>query len=238
MSVLISFCFCAPFIPPPPPSHLLLLGGCTQAYRSLSSIYSSGHGEVTGDKGKASHYLLELERQGINDGCVFTAIGRCLEGQLWGDTRPVVSIMYYQRAIDLRYVPAYLDLHYVLWHGGSSEHKEKAMLVLLEADKKGICVKDDRILSKAIDRLLETNYHPTREVLGTFKNADEMILFYCDVLISRKSPLGNFTKGCLYWRSRRYSPENALKAVSILEEADRLGFAHFKTYTLLNVAYL
>lgn len=111
-----------------------------------------------------------------------------------------------------------------------SAEKDKAMLILLESEKKGIGEKDDRLLSALIDCYLEDLYIPSAEVLGTFNNIDEMVLHYAEVLVKRGSPLGYYKKGAIYTRNYFNVRADWSKAVSTWEMADQLGLADYDTY--------
>lgn len=141
-----------------------------------------------------------------------------------------MATRYYQRAIDLGYPPAYISDFYWGTTFGKPEERDKVLLGLLEAEHKGIGVKDGRIIAKILEHLKDRKYTPNAEVLGKFNNKGEMALHYCDVLIERGIPHGYYMKGALYKFGEATVPDDESKAVSIWEEADRLGLANVIIY--------
>lgn len=219
---------------------MIPLGGCAWSDHSVSLMYKYGCGEVKRDIKKVFTYLQDLERSGNGNACVLAEIGNCYHKGHGCVPDLSLAKYYYQRAIDLGYTPAcslYVD--YTVWLGGADlpGSMNTAVLKLLEAEKKGIAIKDDRILSRVINYLLMSHYTPSPEVLGTFKDKVEMLLYYCDVLINRGSPLGYQHKGDIYISPVLDVPEDKSKAVSIWEEADRLGLADNGIYLKLAEAY-
>lgn len=201
------------------------------AYLGIYALHKFGSGEVEGDKGKAFNYLLDLEKADNVAGCVLVQIGQCyFQGDGCKEDLSKAAL-YHQRALDIGYTP-YNSLSIAMWGPFSKipQKKDKAVLTLSEVEKKGLALKDDRILLLAIKCLIEDNTNPNADVLGTFKSAGEMALHYCDVLISRGSPLGYYQKGRIYQYNEVNIPKDATKAVALWEEADRLGLADFDIY--------
>lgn len=108
------------------------LGGCTWAYEGLSSMYTISHGsrpsmsgeyytaaDSYGIDSKPLTYLLDLEREGILDGCVLVMIADCfLTNQaLSSADSHTLAEPYIQRAIDLEYTPAFSRQPRVRIHG-------------------------------------------------------------------------------------------------------------------------
>lgn len=202
-------------------------------------MFTIGFSDLYGSPQKALTYLLDRERQGEFDGWGLNKIGYCYGYNCGCDEDPETSMSYFQRSIDMGYTPAYLALHTLLWGGRHDlpADKDAAMLILLEAEKKGIGMKDDRILEKLIARLRADGYQPSARVLGTFQNQSQMALHYCDLLIQRKSPTGYQLKGVDARTFASRSHDDKLGLISLLEEADRVGLATSQTYSDLKAVY-
>lgn len=157
-----------------------------------------------------------------------------------GKHDPSMAAKYYQRAIDAGSAIAYAKLAKLLWYKTPSDPADRQMGVLkiLEAEEKGIALKDDRILSDLVEWLIRPRYVPITEVPAHFKDAEEMALHYCDLLIKRRSPLGYYHKGSLYWEDHPTMSKDKSKAVAIWEEADQAGLADAPTYFKLAKAFL
>lgn len=147
-------------------------------------------------------------------------------------TPPRNARNYYHHTLYPGYTPAYLAKADLLWQGSrnTAADKDKAVLTLLEAEKKAMGEVDNVIIENIVSRLIYTDHVYKPEVLGRFKNRGEMALHYCDVSIQRGSPKGYYEKGNLYICGRAGLPRDVDKAVSIWEEADRVGLADFNIY--------
>lgn len=169
---------------------------------------------------KSLPYLLDLEREGHIDGQLFGYLGIKYDVSYAND--PLKAKMYYQRAIERGYIPPY-----ALRSSSDADNEtiEKALLILLEAESKGLDMKDDRIFHSVFEVLtLHTaSYTPSSQVLGKFKDATEMALHYCDVLIQRRSPLGYSAKSDIYSFGIPGVSRDECKAMAILEEGARVG---------------
>lgn len=190
-----------------------------------------GYDQAAGDSPRALTYLHDLEREGHENACIFSAISSFYKYGYGCDEDMEKALEYDRRAVDLGYPPAYLTLFDTLWYGTSELPKDqhKAMVLLLEAEEKGILGEDERIIGSLISAVgFEDELPP--EILGKFKNRAEMILHYCDVLIDRKIPEGYYCKGRVYMDGDDGMPKDKAKAVSIWEEAVRLGLANINVY--------
>lgn len=188
---------------------------------------------------KSLNYLLDLEREGIIDGCILVKIGDYYKH----DKNPSLATAYYQRAIDLEYTPAFLhEFEMVKWSFTGHSPYNNVIQLLLEAEKKGLGEKDDRIVDKLIGYIcLYCNnqsdiLHPSLQ----FKSKAEMIVHYCDVLIQKGSPKGYNWKGVTSTlNGGPFKTDISFNkiAIPIWEEADRVGSADFDTYRQLHKAY-
>lgn len=140
---------------------------------------------------QATSYLFDLEREGYVDGRLFQMLGRRFLRRGEGPRESSIVWEYYQRAAGLGYAPVYLDMHRY-WYQGPEENLEKAMLILLEAEAKGM--KDSRILEQFVLHLTVYPYYLSRRVLGSFWSLSDMALYYCGVLTGRGSPDGEHFK--------------------------------------------
>lgn len=196
-------------------------------YFKVLELYRLGCDQIKADKFKTLSYLLDLEREGYTGGDLLHKIGDTYKDHN-GYGRSC-ALEYYQRAIRFSYVPALLALSR-FWMTGEDNFppdRNMAVLALLEAERKGL--QDDRILDELVCDLSFNNTPFSDEVLGNFQNKVEMILHYCDVLVQRKSPGGYHLKGFLYWIGD-VVPKDQAKAVSIWEEADKLGLVGQNLY--------
>lgn len=207
-------------------------------------------------KAKAFLYLLDLEREGCIEGGLFYLIGhgiyRYEVPQAFDQNWRECYQQYYQKAMEADYVPAYLHMSSTT----SSNDPNKPLSILLEAEKEGL--KDDRILIELVKYIRRHLRSLDKKLLGEkFENFYEMALYYSDILIQRRSPQGYYLKGLIYWDGdeadriprprgfilREFSPvvdvlngfmnyvsRDREKAVSVWEEADRLGLANLATY--------
>lgn len=100
-------------------------------------------------------------------------------------------------------------------------HHLEIMQFLQEAEEKGVT--DERVLVYMI-RLLAAR----GKEIQKGSNPSDLALQYCEVLINRGSPLGYHWKGTIYCCD---DFKDWVKAVSIWEDADRLGVASFYTYS-------
>lgn len=170
------------------------------------------------------------------DGKLYSELGRSFYYALGCEKDAGMAKQCYQRAIDLGYQPAYFGLFTMLWEEKKrlfnlTNSKDRAILTLLELEKKGEGVKDDRVLGRVVDCLREQTYQPSRQVLGRFRTKGEMALHYCDVLIQRKSHLGYDWKAHIYNNGEAGIRRNGSKVLAIYEEADRVGLATLEAYT-------
>lgn len=170
--------------------------------------------------------------QGISgDGLILCLIGNYLHtpSGLHFKKDRLRSIEYLQRASLLGYAPSYIHMFHLLWVGGGGvlEDREQAVMTLLEAEKKGIGAKDDRILGAVLDTLYNDAYRPGNQVLGKFKSKTDMALYYSKVLIRRESPLGYLKKGFVLMS--KWVDDHA-GAILLFEEADKLGLATLEAY--------
>lgn len=213
-------------------------------YLDIFTVHRDKCRELRKDAKKALIYLIDLEREGCVDGSLFVMIGDYYRDGTGYD--PIVSkaLEYYHRAVDVGHDPAYLLL-YDFWqdqddndtydsdddnyYDNKKIQDDKALLVLLEAERKG--AKHDGILNQVISRLYEMEEDTlSEECLGQFKTKGELLLHYSDLLIERQSPHGYFWKGHIYLYGMHGGNRDPYKAVSIWEEADKLGLASFMTY--------
>lgn len=209
--------------------HSVSVGGCTWGYRELYRAYT----RIVNDsrqRRKAFIYLSDLEQSGIVDGFIFDGLGVCyIQGS--GCKRDEhLAMMYYQRALDLSFPLGILVHSHSRWTGNAHVAPDRDICVqlALQAEEKGM--RDDRILNMLLCRLRIRSYSPDSQVLGKFKNRKEMALHYCDVLIDRKSPRGYLRKADFYCHGYADVPTDFYKALSLWEDADRLGLAHWDTY--------
>lgn len=213
--------------------NLPLLVGSMFGHRDIYYLYKNGFKDrigyqVEGEQDKAQIYLLDLEMEGYMDGSLLKGIGEtyCDVGTI--SKNPSKGWEYSHRVLDMGYTPAYLAIYK---YGYYREYidQEKTVLYLLGAEEKG--VRDSRILEELIMRLSgRTYYIPSQKVLGKFQSRSEMALHYCDVLIQRRSPLGYYWKGWIYWLGYDLQ-RDVFKARTIWEEADKLGLAPESVYT-------
>lgn len=171
---------------------------------------------------------------GSRDGLILHMIGEAYRNGRVCSTDYLKAMEYYHHAIDVGYVPAYVGKSELLWQGGNgiAVDRDKSLLLLVEAEEKAVGVKDDLIIKEIFVRLsIHHDFKP--ETLGRFRNKGEMSLHYCDILIERGSPSGYYFKGSLYAYGRDGLPEDEAKAVSIWEEADRVGLADYRIYSRL-----
>lgn len=201
------------------------------SHDGIAELYTEGCCKVKRNRGKALDYLLELERAGYVAGSLFQEIGKYY---LWyGDGSPdtqSISMDYTDMGIKLKDATAYLD-RFMLWHlcaGGTIKNKEKAVQLLVEAEKRGI--EDDVLLNELVNSLMLSSYTPSARVLGRFRDRAEMALHYSDVLIQRKSPRGYHWKSRLYLEGKHGIPQNKRKALAIWKEGERLGLIDFPGY--------
>lgn len=137
---------------------------------------------------RAFNYLLDLERQGYVDGQLYYKLGDCYFrgfGCKYGYGKPRV---YFQRALDLGYTPAYLDIHNY-WYNGPTQNLDDALSILVEAAEKG--VEDDRIYVAIIKLLLDNSwYTPRPSTLKSFANRVALAHHCCNTLTAMKLPKG------------------------------------------------
>lgn len=187
------------------------------------------------DREGAFNYLIELEMSGNVSGCVLAELGKKYYHPVRYSFDPSTAIDYYQRAIDVGYAPVFSYTNPFTRYRPGDE--ERIILSLLEADKKGMSMKDDRWLSLVIDHIRMTRRKPGVEVARTFATTCEMVVHYCDILISRGSSLGYYQKASLYRYGYESIAQDKAKAVSMWEEADRLGLANRDVYIDLALSY-
>lgn len=177
-------------------------------------------------------YLHDLELSGYVDGSLFEKIGECYQDFFSPVQDTQKAMEYTELAMDAGYPPAYLSMHRIWWHRAQMAHPPqcelKATLVLVEAEKKG--VNDTRVVHQLIEAFLYWGYAPCDKALRMFKSKEEMILYYAERLIDKRSSKGYFWKSVLYWDGVGNIPKDRPKAVSIWQEADRLGLAEFEVY--------
>lgn len=204
------------------------------SFINIFNLYAFGCIGIMANKVKAFNCLLDLEREGYADGGLLHKIGHCyMHGDVC-DRSSIKALAYFQRAATFAYAHAYLSM-YELWAFDGvnfSCNKNKATLILLEAERKGL--NDDRILNYLIYDLRHFNEAPSAKILGRFPDRYAMALHYCDVLILRKSSYGYSLKGDIYWSGDTEIPKDEAKAVSIWNEADRHGFADHHIYCGIN----
>lgn len=218
----------------------LYLGGCTWAHWGIYFMYRLGCDRIRGDPGKAYNYLLDLVMAGTVDGCVLIQIATCLMGSIGRPTDRLKATEYCQLAMDIGYTPSYLFMGDVNLNApfATPSADVTSMLQLLDGEKKGISVKDDRVLAVFLKWLLKQRRGPPKEVLGKFKDGREMASYYFDVLTSRGSPLGYYLQGYDCWRGMGFKSGGKPRALAIWEEADRAGLADHDIYLHLIQSYL
>lgn len=208
------------------------LGGCAWGHMGIYYKYADDANASMRDPAKGLRYLLDTESEGNVIGRVFDSIGdHYIQGN-GCDQDPTLALTFYQRAVDLGHLPAYVSLSIMLWRGqrGYPADKNRALLTLLDAEKKGVSVKDDRILEKLILRLIDGLPRHSAQLLGEFKNVGELVLHYCDVLIQRGSHIGYRLKGEVYQYGHAGIAIDEAKAIAIWEEADKVGLATHYIY--------
>lgn len=225
---------------------MCVIVGSLLGYVGRYDVYAQGR---IGIPAEAYRYLMDLELEGVinpwlavkigdgyRDGVIHSGdVNRATEYYQTaiqsGDVNRAIE--YYQTAIQSGYVPAYLSLHLLL----RDVSPEKAMLTLLEAEEKGLGQLDERVLKLVIEDLHEL-YYPSKKALGKFKDRGEMVLHYCDVLISRNSPIAYDKKGYTYWAGLAGVVESISTALELFNEGDQAGLLPVYAYTnLLSYAY-
>lgn len=164
------------------------------------------------------------------------SVRRC-ENRKLAQKHQSLAATYFQRAINLEYIPVFLyrtDILCSLPPGAL----DRTVQLLLEAEEHSLGRKDDRVLDKVIETVDEEEPvdRNLRHPVLHFKSKAIMILHYCDVLIQRRSPRGYFWKGMIYSRGLRSLPGPSA-AVAVWEEADKAGLADHSIYTSLTQAY-
>lgn len=215
--------------------------GSAWGHIGMHYCYVNSHRSPRGDKVKAFHYLLEMEREGFADGLVHANIGYSYSAPCEFKHDFIRAREYYQRAIDHGYHRVYVNLFDILWHRAAPRYyqifapspQEEAMLTLIEADEKGIGVDDDQLLSRLVQCLRDRYHRFSARSLGHFKDRGAMSLYYCDVLTRRRSPLDYYWKSLLYKYGHSGLPRNESKAVALWEDADQDDLATFEMYYYL-----
>lgn len=218
---------------------MVAIGGCPWGYGGIHKMYCVGYDGVESDDVKAFTYLLNLDVGDIVDGFVLTKIGECYQYGIGCDKSRHAAIRYYQRAIYSGYRPAGLNVFNLLGEGNSgfTKGKYKIACSLLKNELEATHSKEDRLLGMHIDMLLDPDYVRTF-VPAMLTMRGQLALSYCNDLIQRGSPKGYSAKGWIYALGKYNIPEDWSQAVSIWDEADRLGLADTDAYYGLQRAYM
>lgn len=207
-------------------------GGYMIGHYDIYDMHENGDGaagarDVHKVHNYAYTYYCDLEREGYVDGGLFAGIAASYKRGGGYNQDNSMSTEYYERSASLGWTDAFLVLSRRAY-SGDAKTRDKALLLLLEAEEKGI--RDDRILDALVDKLRYFKHTPCQEVLGRFKSKCKMMLHYCYVLIHRKSPKGYYHLGFIYSVGIDGIKPNKSKAVAVWKEADRVGLANTFIY--------
>lgn len=181
---------------------------------------------IADDERKFARYLLDVEMDGCTDGSIMSRLGDNYASAHGCVRNQSLAKKYWARAAGFGYLTAHVSLHY-------SSGNAASMLALVEAAKRGEGRDAAWIIETMVERL-QGIHQPAPRTFGPFKDKGSMMLYFCDALIEKQSPIGYHIKGSLHMYGNDGIPVNVAKAISIWEEADKLGLATWDVYRNLS----